>query len=105
MRPRKSGARLPRGSPGSSSRVESPHTRRAGLPRFSGALALTFRLRYCWLSPRSTNPMAILVTLPVTVYDGLLNKCSALSREYVILKNGVVRRDLDGGSDAVVEVL
>jgi hypothetical protein len=49
--------------------------------------------------------MAILVTLPVTVYDGLLNKCSALSREYVILKNGVVRRDLEGTSDAVVEIL
>ena len=49
--------------------------------------------------------MAILVTMPVDVYDGLLNKCSALSREYLILKNGVVRRDLDGGAGDVVEIL
>jgi hypothetical protein len=49
--------------------------------------------------------MSILIALPVAVYDGLLDKCSPLSREYVILKNGVVRRDLDRGSDAVVEIL
>ena len=49
--------------------------------------------------------MAILVSMPVSVYDGLLKKCSALSREYLILKNGVVRRDLDGGTGAIVEIL
>jgi hypothetical protein len=50
--------------------------------------------------------MAILVSMPVEVYDGLLQKCSALSREYLILKNGVVRRDLEGSAGPpTVEVL
>ena len=38
--------------------------------------------------------MAILITMPVKIYDGLLSKCAMLSREYLILRNGVVRRDL-----------
>lgn len=50
-------------------------------------------------------PMAILVTMPVEIYDGLLDKCSVLSREYLILKNGVVRRDLNGNAGATVEIL
>ncbi len=49
--------------------------------------------------------MTILLTMPVAVYDNLLNKCSALSREYLILKNGVVRRDLEDGDRATVEIL
>lgn len=50
--------------------------------------------------------MAILVSMPVEIYDGLLQKCSIMSREYLILKNGVVRRDLDDSSAApTVEIL
>jgi len=50
--------------------------------------------------------MKVLVSMPTEVYDGLLPKCSMLSREYLILKNGVVKRDQDGnpGQDTV-EVL
>ena len=44
--------------------------------------------------------------MPVEVYDGLLQKCSKLSREYLILKNGVVRRDREESSAApTVEIL
>ena len=40
------------------------------------------------------------------VYDGLLAKCSMLSREYLILKNGVVRRDPDRNAKKdMVEIL
>ena len=49
--------------------------------------------------------MPVLVTMPVEVYDGLLSKCAALSREYVILRNGVVRRDLNGNGGTTVEIL
>ena len=50
--------------------------------------------------------MAILVSMPVEIYDGLLKKCSALSREYLILKNGVVRRDReDNTRPPEVEIL
>ena len=49
--------------------------------------------------------MAILITMPVKIYDGLLSKCAMLSREYLILRNGVVRHDLDGGTSATVEIL
>lgn len=50
--------------------------------------------------------MAILVSMPVGIYDGLLRKCSVMSREYLILKNGVVRRDLDDSSATpTVEIL
>ena len=50
--------------------------------------------------------MAILVSMPVEIYQGLLQKCSVLSREYLILKNGVVRRDPTGNLPApTVEIL
>jgi hypothetical protein len=43
--------------------------------------------------------------MPVEIYDGLLSKCAALSREYVILRNGVVRRDVGGATGTTVEIL
>ena len=50
--------------------------------------------------------MKVLVSMPAEVYDGLLTKCSVLGREYVILKNGVVRRDQEGDvKQDTVEVL
>ena len=50
--------------------------------------------------------MKVLVSMPTDIFDGLLAKCSVLSREYLILKNGVVRRDQDGNVDQdTVEVL
>ena len=49
--------------------------------------------------------MAVLITMPVEIYDGLLSKCAAMSREYLILRNGVVRRDLNGNAGATVEIL
>ncbi|HKY07285.1 MAG TPA: hypothetical protein VJQ55_03550 [Candidatus Binatia bacterium] len=50
--------------------------------------------------------MKVLVTLPMEIYDGLLGRCSMLSREYLILKNGVVRQDPEENPDQpVVEVL
>jgi hypothetical protein len=50
--------------------------------------------------------MALLVSMPVEIYDGLLQKCSKLSREYLILKNGIVRRDGEENSAApMVEIL
>jgi hypothetical protein len=38
-------------------------------------------------------PIKLLLALPLEVYDGLLSKCSMMSREYLILKNGVIERD------------
>ena len=50
--------------------------------------------------------MKVLVSMPTEVYDGLLAKCSLLSREYLILKNGVVKRDQGGNAKQdTVEVL
>lgn len=49
--------------------------------------------------------MPVLITMPVEVYDGLLSKCAALSREYLILRNGVIRRDLNGNAGTIVEIL
>ena len=43
--------------------------------------------------------MKVLVSMPNQVYDGLLARCSMLSREYLILKNGVVRRDQERSAD------
>jgi hypothetical protein len=37
--------------------------------------------------------MKVLVTFPIHIYKGLLGRCSMLSREYLILKNGIVRHD------------
>lgn len=41
-------------------------------------------------------PIKLLLALPLEVYDGLLSKCSKMSREYLILKNGVIERDPAG---------
>ena len=50
--------------------------------------------------------MKVLVSMPTEVYDGLLAKCSMLSREYLILKNGVVMRDQERSADhPTVEIL
>ena len=50
--------------------------------------------------------MKVLVSMPTEVYDGLLGNCSMLSREYLILKNGIVRRDRAGNAEKdTVEVL
>jgi hypothetical protein len=45
--------------------------------------------------------MRVLVTIPVEIYNGLLGRCSLLSREYLILKNGVINRDRSAGEPAV----
>jgi hypothetical protein len=50
--------------------------------------------------------MKVLLSMPFEVYEGLLAKCSMLSREYLILKNGVVKRDQgDAAEKDVVEVM
>jgi sulfur carrier protein ThiS len=50
--------------------------------------------------------MKVLMSIPTEVYDGLLAKCSMMSREYLILKNGVVIRDQDRiAKQDMVEIL
>jgi hypothetical protein len=50
--------------------------------------------------------MKVLVKFPMEIYQGLLGRCSMLSREYLILKNGVVRRDQEEDPDKpMVEIL
>lgn len=50
--------------------------------------------------------MKILVTLPIEIYNGLLEKCAVVSREYLILKNGVIRSDHEERADPpAVEIL
>jgi hypothetical protein len=50
--------------------------------------------------------MKILVSIPMEIYNGLLGRCSLLSREYLILKNGIIRRDRDKRSGhPTVEIL
>ncbi|HEX5021769.1 MAG TPA: hypothetical protein VFX54_13965 [Candidatus Binatia bacterium] len=50
--------------------------------------------------------MKILVSIPIEIYNGLLGRCSLLSREYLILKNGIIRRDDDKRSEHLtVEIL
>lgn len=50
--------------------------------------------------------MKILVSIPIEAYNGLLGRCSILSREYLILKNGIIRRDQGKRSEyPVVEIL
>jgi hypothetical protein len=45
--------------------------------------------------------MKTAVSLPVETYNGLLGRCLLTSREYAILKNGVVSRDAENNRDAV----
>jgi hypothetical protein len=50
--------------------------------------------------------MKVLVTIPVETYNGLLGRCSMLSREYLILKNGIIKRDQEGSAEQpTVEIL
>lgn len=50
--------------------------------------------------------MKALVTIPVDIYNALLGRCSMLSREYLILKNGIIQQQAEGGTDgARVEIL
>lgn len=50
--------------------------------------------------------MKVLVSIPDEVYHGLLARCSMLSREYLILKNGVIRRDQEISAERpTVEIL
>ena len=37
--------------------------------------------------------MDIVLSIPIERYDGLLNKIKINSREYILLKNGIVKRD------------
>mgnify|MGYP003575245748 FL=1 len=50
--------------------------------------------------------MKVLVKFPIEIHQGLLDRCSMLSREYLILKNGVVSRDHEESPDEpMVEIL
>jgi hypothetical protein len=50
--------------------------------------------------------MKVLVKFPIQIYKGLLGRCSMLSREYLILKNGIVRNDQKESPDEpMVEIL
>jgi hypothetical protein len=50
--------------------------------------------------------MKVLVKFPIETYRGLLGSCSVMSREYLILKNGVVQHDEQESPDQpTVEVL
>ena|SRR5688572_17489841 len=53
----------------------------------------------------SQLPIKLLLALPLEVYDGLLSKCSVMSREYLILKNGVIERDPQTGEQLNVHIL
>ena len=44
--------------------------------------------------------MKIAVTFPVETYNGLLGRCLLASREYAVLRNGVVSHESDGCRDA-----
>ena len=50
--------------------------------------------------------MKVLVKFPIDVYKGLLDRCSMLSREYLILKNGIVSHNPEESPDEpLVEIL
>lgn len=50
--------------------------------------------------------MKVLVRFPIDIYKGLLGRCSMLSREYLILKNGIVRHDQrESHNQPMVEIL
>jgi hypothetical protein len=50
--------------------------------------------------------MKVLITFPIGIYQGLLGRCSMLGREYLILKNGIVRHDQEESPDEpMVEIL
>ena len=50
--------------------------------------------------------MKVLVKFPIEIHQGLLGRCSMLSREYLILKNGIVRRDqAESSGQPMVEIL
>jgi hypothetical protein len=47
------------------------------------------------------NPR-VSIEMPVHVYDGFVTKCDQSSREYTILKNGLVVRQENPGNTVVV---
>ena len=50
--------------------------------------------------------MKVLVKFPIQIHKGLLDRCSMLSREYLILKNGIVMHDQEENSgEPIVEIL
>ena len=50
--------------------------------------------------------MKVLIEMPEEHYDLLVAECNITSREYSILKNGVVTRDQQSGSDRrMIEIL
>jgi hypothetical protein len=50
--------------------------------------------------------MKVLVKFPIAIYEGLLDRCSMLSREYLILKNGIVSHDpKESPDEPMVEIL
>ena len=50
--------------------------------------------------------MKALITIPLEIHKTLLSRCSMLSREYLILKNGIIQQEPEGNSNgAIVEIL
>jgi hypothetical protein len=49
--------------------------------------------------------MKAFVTLPLEIYKLLLGRCSMLSREYLILKNGIIQQPEGSADGAMVEIL
>jgi len=50
--------------------------------------------------------MKVLITIPIEIHKALLGRCSMLSREYLILKNGIIQQAPKGSRDgAIVEIL
>jgi hypothetical protein len=50
--------------------------------------------------------MNVLIKFPIEIYQGLLGRCSVMSREYLVLKNGVVRHDEEENpNQPMVEIL
>ena len=49
--------------------------------------------------------MKAILTLPLEVYNDLLGRCLLMSREYAVLRNGIVRRERDSRDGATVGIL
>ena len=50
--------------------------------------------------------MKLLIEMPVEIYDGIIVKLERLSREYSILKNGMIVRHSEAGDDErVLEIV
>jgi hypothetical protein len=47
----------------------------------------------------------VIIEIPLPVYDGFINKCDQSSREYAILKNGlIIRRPKGDHFERIVEI-